>query len=59
MSVSTSGVGYYGFCGDEILNEDSASGNDFLAKVCKDWEIEALKAIESGVRVVNIGQSCP
>ncbi|MCB0726946.1 MAG: TIGR01777 family oxidoreductase [Ignavibacteriae bacterium] len=52
--INASGVGYYGFCGDEILNEDSASGNDFLAKVCKDWEIEALKAIESGVRVVNI-----
>lgn len=49
---STSAVGYYGFCGDEELVEDSPPGNDFLARVCKDWEAEALKAKEKGVRVV-------
>jgi len=52
--INASGVGYYGFCGDEILNEDSPSGMDFLARVCRDWEGEALKAVELGVRVVNI-----
>lgn len=52
--INASGVGYYGFCGDEKLNENSDPGNDFLAKVCRDWEKEALKAANYGLRVVNI-----
>src|SRR5512139_3366393 len=35
---STSAVGYYGFCGDEELVEDSPPGNDFLARIAKEWE---------------------
>jgi len=49
---STSAVGYYGFCGDEELVEDSPPGNDFLAHIAKEWEGEALKAREKGARVV-------
>ena len=49
---STSAVGYYGFCGDEELVEDSPPGNDFLARIAKEWEGEALKAKEKGTRVV-------
>jgi uncharacterized protein (TIGR01777 family) len=49
---STSAVGYYGFCGDEELVEDSPPGNDFLAQIAKEWEAEALKAKEKGARVV-------
>lgn len=52
--INASGVGYYGFRGDELLNEDSVPGNDFLAQVCRDWEDAALKASRHGVRVVNI-----
>ena len=52
--ISASGVGYYGDKGDEILNEDSPAGNDFLALVCKDWEREAMYARDSGVRVVTL-----
>src|SRR6202044_828520 len=40
--VSASAVGYYGNRGDEILDESSAPGNDFLAQVCSNWETEAL-----------------
>jgi uncharacterized protein (TIGR01777 family) len=50
--LSTSAVGYYGFCGDEELIEDSPSGNDFLARIAVEWEGEALKAREKGARVV-------
>jgi uncharacterized protein (TIGR01777 family) len=50
--VSASAVGYYGSRGDEILTEDSAVGNDFLADVCAQWEREALRARELGIRVV-------
>jgi len=49
---STSAVGYYGFCGDEELVEDSPPGNDFLALIAKEWEGEALKARDKGARVV-------
>jgi len=51
LLCSTSAVGYYGFRGDEELKEDDSPGNDFLAKVCVDWEKEAQKAADKGVRV--------
>ncbi|MBI4654380.1 MAG: TIGR01777 family protein [Nitrospirae bacterium] len=50
--ISASAIGYYGPCGDEFVTEDTPPGTDFLAEVCKAWEAEALKAEESGVRVV-------
>jgi len=49
---STSAVGYYGFHGDEELAEGAPPGNDFLARVAVEWEAEASKAEEKGVRVV-------
>lgn len=52
LFISTSAVGYYGPRGDEILTEGDSPGNDFLAKVCLDWEKEALRAQRNGVRVV-------
>lgn len=51
LFISASAVGIYGDCGDTILDETSPAGTDFLAKVCQDWEKEALKASEYGVRV--------
>jgi len=51
LLCSTSAVGYYGFQGDEELIEEDSPGDDFLAKVCVDWEKEALKAADKGVRV--------
>lgn len=49
--VSASAIGVYGSRGPEELNENSSLGNDFLAHVCKDWEHEALRAQEFGLRV--------
>jgi uncharacterized protein len=49
---STSAVGYYGFHGDEELGEESPPGTDFLATLAREWEAEAVKAKEHGVRVV-------
>ena len=51
LLCSTSAVGYYGFRGDEEIIEEDSPGDDFLAKVCVDWEKEALKASAKGVRV--------
>jgi uncharacterized protein len=50
--VSSSAIGYYGDRGDELLTEASRPGDDFLARVCQEWEAEALKAQELGVRTV-------
>lgn len=50
--LSASAIGYYGFCGDEELAENSPAGDDFLALVAKEWEAEALKAKGKGARVV-------
>jgi len=49
---SASAVGYYGFHEDEELTELSTPGNDFLAQLASDWEKEARKAEEYGIRVV-------
>lgn len=54
VMVSTSAVGVYGDRQDEEISEESAVGNDFLAGVCKDWEREANKASELGMRVAII-----
>jgi uncharacterized protein (TIGR01777 family) len=50
--VSASAVGYYGSRGDERLTESSPPAAGFLPEVCVEWEREALKAEEFGVRVV-------
>jgi uncharacterized protein (TIGR01777 family) len=50
--LSTSAVGYYGFCGDEELNEESSPGEGFLASLSEAWEQAALKAQDFGARVV-------
>jgi uncharacterized protein len=51
--ISASAIGYYGNRGDELLNEKSAPGNDFLAQVCIEWERATELAKEKGIRVVN------
>ncbi|MFM8985878.1 MAG: TIGR01777 family oxidoreductase [Planctomycetia bacterium] len=51
--VSASAVGYYGDRGDEELTESARPADDFLARVCVDWEREAVAAEKAGVRVVT------
>lgn len=52
--VSGSAIGYYGaHRGDELLDEDSAPGSDFLAKTARDWEQATRAAANGGIRVVT------
>ena len=52
--VSASAIGYYGARhGDELLDESSPAGDDFLAQLCVEWEAAADPAREAGVRVVH------
>ena len=52
--VSGSAIGYYGSRGDESLDEQSASGSDFLAEVCREWEGSTRAASDAGIRVVHL-----
>lgn len=52
--VSGSAIGYYGDRGDAELTDDAGPGDDFLAETCQQWEAEARKAEELGVRVVIV-----
>lgn len=52
--VSASAIGYYGDRDDEILTEQSQSGENFLAEVCRDWELATSAARESEIRVVQL-----
>lgn len=49
--LNASAAGYYGDQGDAELSEESSGGEDFLAKVCRDWEAEAFGARKKGARV--------
>ena len=50
--VSASGIGYYGDRGDDVMTEMSGAGDTFLANVCRDWEAEARRAEDLGIRTV-------
>lgn len=52
--ICASAVGYYGDRGEETLSETSPPGKDFLAGVCAEWEAEAHKAADFGVRVASL-----
>lgn len=51
--ICASATGIYGDRGDEMLNENSALGDDFLANVGQGWEGACGAAAEAGIRVVN------
>jgi uncharacterized protein len=51
--LSGSAIGYYGaHRGDDLLDENSAPGSDFLAALARDWERATQPASAAGIRVV-------
>lgn len=52
--LSGSAIGFYGNRGDELVDEQSASGNGFLADICVAWEGATAAAEAAGVRVAHL-----
>ncbi len=46
--VSGSAIGYYGNRGDEVLDESSTAGEDYVAEVCREWEGAAAPFARTG-----------
>jgi uncharacterized protein len=57
LVVQASAVGYYGPRGEEIITEDSDPGEDFLARLCQQWEASTAGVEQLGVRrvILRIG----
>ncbi|HET6232409.1 MAG TPA: TIGR01777 family oxidoreductase [Longimicrobiaceae bacterium] len=54
VMVGASAVGIYGDRGDELLDEGSTAGSDFLAGVVREWEAAAEPARGAGIRVAHL-----
>jgi len=55
LFICASAIGYYGnHPPQEILDENSPSGQGFLADVCRQWEEETNIAAHAGIRVVRM-----
>lgn len=52
--ICASAVGIYGNRGNQLCNEDTPSGNGFLAEVCRKWEAAAAPAKDKGIRTVHL-----
>jgi uncharacterized protein len=52
--VSASAIGYYGMSETQTFTEESPPGDDFLARVCVNWEAHAMLARELGMRVAIV-----
>lgn len=52
--ISGSAIGFYGDTGEQVVDEGSEAGENFLADVAQQWEKATLPAVEAGIRTVNI-----
>lgn len=54
--IQASAMGYYGNSHDKTITEESANGNDFMGKLCHDWE-SATQDLNPGVKksILRIG----
>jgi uncharacterized protein (TIGR01777 family) len=52
--IAASAVGFYGNRGDEILSEDSPSGEGFAAEICRQWEAATQPAAKAGIRTAQM-----
>lgn len=53
LFISASAIGYYGHRGNEWVDEESRRGNNFVAEVCRQWEVATMAARNAGIRVIS------
>lgn len=52
--VGACGIGIFGDGGEEVLDEGSPTGSDWLAQLAVAWEQETMRAAEVGCRTVSV-----
>lgn len=52
--ITASAIGFYGDRGDELLREESPSGQGFLPEVCRQWESASQPASAAWIRTVHM-----
>ena len=52
--INGSAIGYYGDTGDGMVDESAPAGDDFLARVCVEWEAATAPAEAAGIRVAHL-----
>ncbi|MBT8214399.1 MAG: TIGR01777 family oxidoreductase, partial [Acidimicrobiia bacterium] len=52
--LSASAIGFYGDRSDDVLEEAEPAGDDFLARVCAEWEEATAPAEGAGARVAHL-----
>jgi len=52
--LTSSAIGYYGAREEPGLDESASPGDDFLAKLCMEWEAAADEARQAGVRTCTV-----
>jgi uncharacterized protein (TIGR01777 family) len=65
--LNASAIGFYGVRGDEPATEETPPGADFLARVCREWEDQAIAAaavtrvvmLRTGVVLARHGGALP
>lgn len=54
MFICASAIGFYGNRGDELLDESSDAGQDFVSKVAVKWEDACKAMLQTCARIVNL-----
>lgn len=54
LLINGSAIGYYGNRDNQAMTEESDSKTDFMSSLCQQWEEEAVKAEDYGLRVVRL-----
>lgn len=52
--ICASAIGIYGDRANEVVDESSIIGDDFLASLARDWEQACQPAVDAGIRVVHL-----
>lgn len=52
--VCASAVGYYGDTQGRWVSEEDEPGNQFVSRVCREWEAATGPAVKAGIRVVQL-----